>query len=188
MSSYEWHDMSSRWKTGPPRIAPPPDAGGRPRFTHRAPAGRVSATGRGFTLLEVLIALAIMAIATTLVMQLFSADLRAIARSGDVTSAAVRGDSRIREILADPALEEKTWSEETPDGYRMDIAVAEVMKPRTDSLPVRLMEVALTIRWIEGMKERSLRLKTMKMVDKVAPSGKGSPTPAQGQHNDSVGS
>ena len=42
----------------------------------------------------------------------------------------------------------------------MDIAVSEVMKPRTDNLPVKLMEVELTIRWIEGMKEKSLRLKT----------------------------
>ena len=127
---------------------------------------------RGFTLLEVLVALAIMAIATTLVIQLFSADLRAIARSGDVTSAAVRGDSRIREIIAEPPLEEKTWSEATEDGYRMDIAVSEVIKPRTDNLPVKLMEVVLTIRWVEGMKERSLRLKTQKMIDKVAPPGK----------------
>jgi general secretion pathway protein I len=133
---------------------------------------------RGFTLLEVLVALAIMAIATTLVIQLFSADLRAIARSGDMTSAAVRGDSRIREVLAEPSLEENTRSEETADGYRMDIVVSEVMKPRTDTLPVKLMEVELTIRWIEGMKERSLRLKTQKMINKVAPPGKGAPAPA----------
>lgn len=133
---------------------------------------------RGFTLLEVLVALAIMAIATTLVMQLFSADLRAISRSADVTSATVRGESRIRELLAEPALEEKTWSEETEAGYRMDIAVSEVMKPRTDNLPVKLMEVELTIHWIEGMREKSLRLRTVKMVDKSAPSGKSQPAPA----------
>ncbi len=133
---------------------------------------------RGFTLLEVLVALAIMAIATTLVIQLFSADLRAIARSGDVTSAAVRGDSRIREIIAEPSLEEKTWTEEADDGYRMDIAVSEVMKPRTGNLPVKLMEIDLTIRWLEGMKEKSLRLNTMKMIDKAASPGKGPAAPA----------
>ena len=71
-----------------------------------------------------------------------------------------------------------TWSEETEDGYRMDIAVSEVMKPRTDSLPVKLMEVELTIRWSEGLKEKSLRLKTMKMIDKAAPSGKSPPLKA----------
>jgi general secretion pathway protein I len=131
----------------------------RYRFAHK---------GSGFTLLEVLVALAIMAIATTLVMQLFSADLRAIARSRDVTSAAVRGDTRIREIIAEPSLEETTWSEETEDGYRMDIAVSELLKPRTDNLPVKLMEVELTVRWREGMKEKSLRLMTQKMIVKNA--------------------
>ena len=125
----------------------------------------------GFTLLEILVSLAVMAIAVTLVLQLFSTNLRAVARSGDMTSAAVRGDCRIREILAEPSLAETTRSEVTEDGYRMDIAVSEVMKERTDNLPVKLMEVALTIRWMEGIREKSLHLKTMKMVDKTVPPG-----------------
>ena len=150
------------------------DDGGKRRFPQSGSAGRRSGAKKGFTLLEVLVALAIMAIATTLVIQLFSADLRAIAASGDMTSAAVRGDLRIREILAEPSLEENAWSEEREGGYRMDIVVLEVMKPRTGSLPVKLMEVNLTIRWSEGLKEKSLRLKTMKMIDKAAPAGKSS--------------
>jgi prepilin-type N-terminal cleavage/methylation domain-containing protein len=126
---------------------------------------------KGFTLLEVLVSLAIMAIAITLLLQLFSANLRAVARSGDMTSATVRGESRIREILAEPSVTETTWSEITEDGYRMDVAVSEVMKERTDNLPVKLMEVALTIHWMEGIKEKNLHLKTMKMVDKTVPTG-----------------
>ena len=35
------------------------------------------------------------------------------------------------------------------------------------------MEVELTLHWIEGMKERSLRFRTQKMIYKAAPSGKG---------------
>jgi general secretion pathway protein I len=153
----------------------------RSRLAQAGRAAKRYRTGGGFTLLEVLVALAIMAIAVTLIMQLFSADLRTIARSGDVTAAAVRGESRIREILAEPVFEEKTWSEETAEGYRMDIAIAEVMKPRTDNLPVKLMEVELTLRWFEGVKEKSLRLTTLKMVEKVAPSGKGTAASAQGE-------
>jgi len=133
---------------------------------HEDSVRRQSGT-EGFTLLEVLVSLAIMAIAITLVVQLFSANLRAVARSGDMTSAAARGDSRIREILSEPFPAEKVWSETTEDGYRMDVAIAEVMKERTDNLPVKLMEVVLTVRWMEGVKEKSLYLKTMKMVDKA---------------------
>jgi type II secretion system protein I len=124
---------------------------------------------RGFTLLEVLVSLAIMAIAVTLVVQLFAADLRAIVRSGDLTSAAVRADSRIREILTEPLPADKAWSETTDEGYRTDIAISEVMKERTDNLPVRLMEVMLTVHWTEGLREKSLSLKTVKMIDRTLP-------------------
>ncbi len=132
---------------------------------------------RGFTLLEVLVALAIMAIAVTIVLQLFSANLRAITRSGVMTSAAVSGDSRIRELLTEQPLAEAAWSEVTKDGYRLDVAISEVVKERTDNLPVRLMEVLITVHWTEGMREKSLRLKTVKMIDKAAPAGKNTPAP-----------
>jgi len=138
---------------------------------HKDSAGKRPDT-KGFTLLEILVSLAIMAIAMTLVLQLFSANLRAVVRSGDLISATVRGDSRIREILAEPSLTEIAWSEATEDGYRMDISVSEAMKERTDNLPVKMMEVALTVRWFEGVKEKSLTLKTMKTAERVIP---GSP-------------
>jgi prepilin-type N-terminal cleavage/methylation domain-containing protein len=132
----------------------------------------------GFTLLEILVSLTIMAIAVTLVIQLFSTDLRAIVRSGDMTSALVRGGSRVRELMTDPSLTETSWSETTEDGYRMDIAVSETMKERTDGLPVKLMEVALTVHWLEGIKEKSIRLKTMKTVDRMAPGNESLPSPS----------
>ena len=121
----------------------------------------------GFTLLEVLVSLAVMAIAITLVMQLFSANLRAVVRSGDMTSAIIKGEYRLREILAEPFLAEKAWNEVTDDGYRIDVAVSEAMREKTDNLPVNLMEIVLTVHWIDGLREKSLRLKTMKVVDKA---------------------
>jgi prepilin-type N-terminal cleavage/methylation domain-containing protein len=128
----------------------------------------------GFTLLEILVALAIMAIAVTLILQLFSINLRAVSSAGDMSSAAIRGEARIREILAEPSLAEKSWSEATDDGYRMDVSISEVLKERTDSLPVKLMEVILTIHWIEGRKEKSLSLMSQKIADKIAPTVKDS--------------
>jgi prepilin-type N-terminal cleavage/methylation domain-containing protein len=53
------------------------------------------ATG-GFTLLEVLVALAITAIAIAVVAQLFSSNLRALFASGGAVSAAVRADARLQ--------------------------------------------------------------------------------------------
>jgi prepilin-type N-terminal cleavage/methylation domain-containing protein len=120
----------------------------------------------GFTLLEILVALALLGIAITIILQLFSANLRALSVSGNYVSAVTKAESKMREILDDANLSEKSWSEVTDDGYRFDASLTETLKDRTENLQVRLLEVALTIQWTEGSKNKSLTLKTMKVVNK----------------------
>lgn len=133
----------------------------------------------GFTLLEVLVSLSIVAIAVTVVLQLFSADLRAIAASDDYAAAVIKAEMRMREVLDSEDLTETSWSEATPDGYRMDVYVSDVLKERTKDLQVKLLEVGLTTHWIKGTKEKMLTLRTMKMVNKLAPATTGT-KPATG--------
>lgn len=120
----------------------------------------------GFTLLEVLVAMAILGIAITVVLQLFSADLRAISVSGDYVSAVTKAEAKMREILSDDGLSEESWGETTEDGYRIDVSISDALKERTDSLQVRILEIDLTVHWMRGTKEKSLTLKTMKVVNK----------------------
>ena len=123
----------------------------------------------GFTLLEVLVALSIMGIAVVLILQLFSANLRALSVAGDMTSATTMANARLREILAESLLKEAAWSEAKENNYPMDISVREVLPDRTDNLPVRLLEVALTVRWQMGSKAKKLTLRTVKMVNRTGP-------------------
>ena len=125
---------------------------------------------KGFTLLEVLVSLSIVAIAVTLVLQLFSADLRAIAASEDYAAAVVKAEAKMREVLDNEDLTETSWSETTPDGYRMDVSISDVLKEKTNNLQVRLVEVGLTTRWFKGTKEKMLSLRTMKILNKLAPA------------------
>ena len=120
----------------------------------------------GFTLLEVLVAVAILGIAVSVVLQLFSADLRAISVSGDYVAAATKAEARMREILDDETLTERSFSETTEDGYRIDVSVTGALPARTENLPVMLLDVSLTVHWTKGAKERTLTLRTMKMVEK----------------------
>ena len=114
-------------------------------------------------------ALAIMAVAVTMILQLFSSSLRAISRSGDTITAAAQGEARFREILEDQAsLTASSWHEAKENGYPMDIDITEVLQERTDTLPVKLMEVVLTVHRQEGQKEKKLTLRTMKMVERTA--------------------
>lgn len=123
---------------------------------------------KGFTLLEIMVSLAIMAIAVTMVAQLFSANLKSVASSEEMTSAMIKAESRIRDIISDDSLTEKEWNENTEDGYRFDISIAEILKDRTDNLPVRLMKIDLTIHWFAGLKERNFLLRTVKVINKAA--------------------
>jgi prepilin-type N-terminal cleavage/methylation domain-containing protein len=121
----------------------------------------------GFTLLEILVAVALLGIAITVVLQLFSANLRALSVSGDYVSAAMRADAKMREILEDSDLAEKSWSEVTDDGYRFDASITETLKERTENLQVRLLEITLTTQWLEGSKTKFLTLKTLRTVNKT---------------------
>ncbi|HYA27076.1 MAG TPA: prepilin-type N-terminal cleavage/methylation domain-containing protein [Thermodesulfovibrionales bacterium] len=128
---------------------------------------RRSASGKeGFTLLEVLVAVAILAATVSLVLRLFSADLKTISASEEYVVAAARAQAKMREILDDDTLTEKSLSELTNDGYRIDVSVTDTMKERTENLQVELMDITMTIRWIRGMKEKSMTLRTMKAVQK----------------------
>jgi general secretion pathway protein I len=122
----------------------------------------------GFTLLEVIVAMAILGIAITVVLQLFSANLRAISVSGDYVTAATRAEAKLREILSDDRLSEKFSSEATQEGYRIDVSITDVMKERTENLQVKLLEVDLTIHWMQGTKQKSMSLRTFKVVEKIA--------------------
>jgi type II secretion system protein I len=124
----------------------------------------------GFTLLEVLVALVILGIAVATVLQLFSANLRSIGASEDLSGAVLRAEARFREILGDEALDEKAWSEAGPDGARYDIAVTETLKERTDNLQIRHLEVVLTMHWKMGAREKSLTLRTAKLAPKAKPA------------------
>lgn len=126
----------------------------------------IVASSKGFTLLEILVALAILATAVTIIFQLFSAGLRNIAVSEDVVSAAVRAEAKMREVLSNEELIENSWTETTTDGYTFAVNITEALQEKTDSLPVQVLQIDLAITWTKNSKERSLRLKTYKTVNK----------------------
>ena len=154
MSKNTFHSKSSI--KNPP--LPPLVKGGKGGFEK----GKI----RGFTLLVVLVALSILGIALTIILQLFSANLRALSASEDYVSAVTKAEAKMREVLDDKDLSEKSWSEITDDGYRMDVSINETLKDRTDNLQVRVLEVALTVYWTRNTKNKSLTLRTMKVVNK----------------------
>jgi len=138
--------------------------------THAHPGDSASTRhpGNGFTLLEVLVAIVILGVAVVLVLQLFSAGIRAITVSEEYVTAVEKAEAKMREVLDEEKLEESAWSEAMEDGSTADVTVSETLKERTGSLPVKVLEIALTLHWTNGAKNRSLTLKTMKVVARKA--------------------
>ncbi len=127
----------------------------------------VSQRERGFTLLEILVALAIVGIALTGVLQIFSSDLKGITEADDYVKAAIKAESAMREILDSDELEEGSWVESTEDGYDISVTVKGIEEERTEYLSVRLLEVTLEFRWLRDEKERALNLMTVKLIEKT---------------------
>jgi general secretion pathway protein I len=118
----------------------------------------------GFTLLEVLVAFVLLAMTISVILQLFSSNLKALSASEDYASAVVRVEAKMREVLDNEQLSENAWSEMSPEGYKFDVTVAKTYEARTKDLPLKIMEIGVTMSWKKGEKDRTLTLKTMKTV------------------------
>ena len=120
----------------------------------------------GFTLLEVLVATALLGIAVAVILQLFSSNLRALSVSEDFVHASIKAEAKMREVLDNDKPSETSFSETTDDGYRMDIWIKDTLKERTENIDIKLFQIDVTVRWTKGTKERSFTLRSLKSVRK----------------------
>lgn len=117
----------------------------------------------GFTLFETLVALTILGMAISVVIQLYSANIRALSTSEERLRASMRAEAKMREVLLRDVLDEGRWDEMTEEGFRYTVTVREALTGRTENLPVRLMQIHLSVSWERGNKEHSLGLTTMRV-------------------------
>jgi len=120
----------------------------------------------GFTLLEVLVATALLGIAVAIILQLFSSNLRALSVSEDFVQASIKAEAKMREVLDNDKPSETSFSETTNDGYRMDVLIKDSLKERTENIEMQLFQIDVTVHWTKGAKERSFTLRSLKAVRK----------------------
>lgn len=149
---------------------------------------------QGFSLLEVLVAFAILGISLGVVFQIFSTGLRAAKLSEEYTQATVLAESKLASIgVLTPykeGVEEGTFNDkyawrttillyEEPEGATVvpygtgEGVVAEEPKPEEElevilNLPVSPYQVIIEVLWEEADKERSVVLKTLRLGPKTA--------------------
>ena len=119
---------------------------------------------RGFTLLEVLVALAILSVAVVAVIQGFAQNLRVLKLSGDHQRATQLADQKVREVLSP----EEQREDGAEVGFRWERVIRLVEAPEL-ALPGspprwRLFEIAVRVTWDE---HRQVELATLRTVPAV---------------------
>ncbi len=116
---------------------------------------------RGFSLLEVLVAFAILAASLGILYQAFGNSLNHLGTTAHRQAALILTRSLMTEQLADGALEERTVTgREGPFSWRFRVRPVEV-EPRQRQLhPFR---VDMLFRWREGRHDRQMVLTTLRL-------------------------
>ncbi|ALN79288.1 type II secretion system protein XpsI [Lysobacter antibioticus] len=149
------------------RARPAAPAGGlrRPGALRRPPSSRE----RGYTLLEVIVAFALLAMAMTLLLGTLSGATRQVRWSSDAGRAALYAQSLMDQVGVGQPLKPGQRSGEFENGrYRWTLGVAQWRDPApASSQPVdpnalRLFEVQLAVEWGEGGGGRRLLLRTLR--------------------------
>ncbi|GAB4244012.1 MAG: hypothetical protein OHK0028_22360 [Deltaproteobacteria bacterium] len=111
---------------------------------------------RGFTLLEVIIAMALFAAGIVAVSRLFSGALRLSGGARDASAGAIYARQRMEEALLSPDPSEGVERGAFGDGYRWTLATSIV--PPEEEKPYDEIRYKVTVTWDDGGRERALDL------------------------------
>ena len=103
---------------------------------------KVVKSDSGFTLMEVIVSVAVLAISFVMIMQLFSEGLRASRTSCDYSRAIVHARDKMEEMAISP----ENTSGEFKDGFRWETEIEPVIEPSED-IGYSLLKIKVRIIW-----------------------------------------
>jgi len=133
---------------------------------------RLRLSRQGFTLLEVLVAVMILAIAVTAILSQFSAGMEAGGKSRDITRAVLLAKEKLEELKAFVDSGDEGKSGASDDGYAWETRVSLYELPEKEAgeneneLSFELLKLTAIVRWDTGVQERQMELSTLKAVKK----------------------
>ena len=120
------------------------------------PAPRSAKHAGGFTLLEVIIALAILGAGLMGLLELLSGSLRLSGGARDVTAASVYASQRLEEALLAPSPVEGVETGLFGERFRWTMETS--FLPEEEKLPFRPTRIQVTVAWDDGAKEQAVSL------------------------------
>lgn len=132
--------------------------------------GRAGASQRGYSLIEVIVAFALLALALTLLLGTLSGASRQVRWSGDAGRAALHAQSLLDTVGVGAPLQPGQRSGEFDGGrYRWTLRVSPWSDPAVAGAPdapaaQRLYELALTVQWDGGGPRERLQLRSLRLA------------------------
>jgi len=125
---------------------------------------RASLHQGGFSLLEVLVAFAILALAVGTLLSLFATGLRNTAVASDYTRALALAESRLAYYQGiEPQQLESGEVEGTEAGYHWHSRVSPYDEVMSSGRPTRLYRIEVAVNWDGDGKSRELQLSTLRI-------------------------
>lgn len=131
--------------------------------------------GRGFTLLEVIIAFAVLALALTLLLGTLSGSAREVRASADAGRAAMHAQSLLDQVGVGEALRPGSRDGEFEDGrYRWNLSIGRYVDPARRARDTiepgapQLMLLALHVEWGDGGPRERLDLQSLRLAQPEA--------------------
>ena len=126
---------------------------------------------QGFTLIETLVAVAVLAISLVVVLQLFSGGLKSGKLSDEYTRGIFYAREKVEELLLSDKFEEGASEGEFEDGYRWEVEILRLEAGEEDEkLPFESFDIRVTVIWDTGGGDKHFEIATIRNVEK----GKGS--------------
>jgi len=129
---------------------------------------------RGFTLIEIVVALAILGVGLIVIIELFAGGLRLGRTSEEFSKAVSLARMKLEEVSLNPVLEEGSESGEFDKDFRWQVAVKKmdilpVERPPEFQPLVEYYRVQVDVLWKSGSRERSTGIETYRTAQAVAP-------------------
>jgi general secretion pathway protein I len=118
----------------------------------------------GFTLVEVIVALAILSIGLSVLLGLISGSLRRTAETERMAEAGSLAQSLLAEVGTDLPIKLEERDGQFPNGYRWHLRMHSYGDARErEEWPVGLYMISTEVEWAEGTQRRSYALTTLRL-------------------------
>ena len=121
----------------------------------------------GFTLIETLVAMTVLAVSLTVIFQLFSGGLRAAGLSEDYTRAIFHAREKMEEILLAEGLADGVVEGEINEMYGWSARIEHNLPdPENEVGPPALdtFKITVNVAWKDGIREKHFEISTLKIA------------------------